>query len=453
MSLTGRCVDLTDIVEVTTLLLAEPLAWRVRVVEQIDIDTASGTRRHRSLQSAPLRSLIRGAARIDEGDRSAAVKALLVLPIAPMPKGPLLDLDMEGPEGSTPFLLPRGEIAARELALVAKQALDASLTLSPAVRPLIESALGFTEGLWPSFGGDLGSYLAEGVGLTRQDPQVIQWLALSNQASAMLAPFADTPNRNSAVENPALVIPALLAQGKFDTPAQATEALASYISVISNASMAAGLDMSGDPAANTFLNTLVDYGLRYDLMAVVRVPLDEPFLIKVSDRRPLRLTPITNTGRQSVVIADARSNHVTLRVSDPNARLAHVHARDAADTVDAVGTFTSRKTPQIQSFYAFEDDRDYAIVLRFRVAALRRLQLVPYALVPLLLVLGVALLGKHPGPSELALLVGPGALAASILLAREPSSLGSRLRRLSTLLVTGALAALILVAVWRYTGW
>lgn len=81
---------------------------------------------------------------------------------------------------------------------------------------------------------------------------------------------------------------------------------------------------------------------------------------------------------------------------------------------------------------------------------MRRLQLVPYAVGVVLAAVAWLIRNADPGPRELALLVGPGALAASIVLAREPSALGSRLRRLSNLWVVAGMAAVFLVAAWRY---
>jgi hypothetical protein len=57
---------------------------------------------------------------------------------------------------------------------------------------------------------------------------------------------------------------------------------------------------------------------------------------------------------------------------------------------------------------------------------------------------------EDPADRELALLVGPAALASSILLAREPSALGSRLRVVSTYLLAAAIALLVAVGASLY---
>jgi hypothetical protein len=440
-------LDLTSDVDVTTALLDDPLAWRVRVVEQIDVDSPVSALRRRSLQCAPLRPVLaRAGIRLSPD----ADEALAVLPFGPIPKHPLLEFDVEGPHGTQAFLLPRAAIAARELALLKKLAADAGLVPGIFSLALMEAALGFTEAHWGDFRPDLLGYLASGSDLPRYSQEVGAWSDTARHVARALAPYAEVPSPlDSPVENPALVLPILLANDVL-TPATAVEAVTEFLVLMAEAAYVAVQGSGRAAAAATFLRTLVDFGSYYELFAVVRVPLDEPFLVKMSDRRPLTLSRFRNAGEQSAVIADARSNHVALRVTDPNARLSGVRALTPSKDAEAYGTFTPRQSPQVHAAYAFEPDRDYRIMLTFRVAALWRLQLVPYALAILLFGLAVVIVGERPGPRELAVLVGPGALAASIVLAREPTALGSRLRRLSNSLVVAATGAVVAVSTWMY---
>lgn len=185
-------------------------------------------------------------------------------------------------------------------------------------------------------------------------------------------------------------------------------------------------------------------------MAAVRVPLDEPFLVKISDHRPLRLAGVRNEGAQSVVVNDARSNHLTLRVMDPNAQLSEVMAWTPARTDLAAGTFEARSTSEVHSVYAFEPDRDYRIALTFRVTALGRLQAVPYTLSLLLFLLSLGMVVFEPSRRDLGYLAGPATFAASILLIREPSALGSHLGRVSTVVVASTTTALLAVAAYEF---
>lgn len=439
-------LDLSSNLDVTCALVADPWAWKVRVVEQIDVDSPESTFRRRSLQCAALRPVIADAAGlpVDKGE-GAAARALMVVPIAPIPKGPLLDLDIEGPGGTPAFLVQRADIASREALFIVSASTRLGVDVPPAVAALIEAALGFTEAQWARFRPDIETYLKRGLEASYDDSVADACLELAEEAARILDPFTEVPSPlDSAVENPALVVPTLVAEHAVPM-SEVVITLTEYVEWLATLEGMSKLGGASAEQAETVLEALVDYGSYYDLMAIVDAPLDEPFLIKVSDRRPLHLSPI-NSGEQSVVISDARSNHVVLRVTDPNARLSHVRARSVAKDGDAYGTFTSRESPQVHSSYAFEEDRDYRMVLTFRVAMLRRLQAVPYALAMLLVVIAAGVVGLRPAPRDLALAVAPATFAASVLLAREPSALGSRLRIITTTLVIVATAVLIFVA-------
>ena len=94
--------NLIDERAATIALIAHPLEWRIRVVEEITVDAATHCLRRRSLQAAPLRALL--APFVSYNDR----EVLLALNIAPMPRGPLLDFSVTGPLGDA-WLLPRLE--------------------------------------------------------------------------------------------------------------------------------------------------------------------------------------------------------------------------------------------------------------------------------------------------------------------------------------------------------
>jgi hypothetical protein len=446
------CVDLVLNRDVTAALLLDPLSWRVRVVEQIEIDSPNAAVRRRSLQTQPLRPVIAAAAGLPPSPGAqGARRALLALPTAPIPKGPLVDFDVTGPAGNPALLLPRAEIAARQAVFMAALADRAALEVREEAFLISELAFGFTGTPWREFGGDLAAYLIAGTDPSAAE-HVARWRELGDRAAKALAPWAEVPSADSAVENPALVIPALLASGLATDANGATALLEQYAELCERAAEAARSAGAGPvaQAADTFLAALTDYGTNYDAMAVMEVPLDEPFLTKTSDRRPLTLSLLRNEGRQDVVVADAQSNHVSLGVKDPNARLTGVRADDATGQARAYGLFPARKTPEVHSFYAAEEDRDYRIVLVFRVATLKRLQLVPLGVAAGLFALSALALREDLADRDLALLLAPAALASGILLAREPSALGSRLRVLSTYLLFAGVIVLVLVGGWLY---
>ncbi|PZF63079.1 hypothetical protein DEI81_09085 [Curtobacterium sp. MCBD17_013] len=227
--------------------------------------------------------------------------------------------------------------------------------------------------------------------------------------------------------------------------AQATTVLEEYRGLILAA------DSAATPEAEVFLEALADYGNYYDLIAAMRIPLDEPFMVKYSERRDLKLSWPRREGRQELVIADAQSNHATFKVTDPNVRISVFQAVQMTSDEFAVGAFQSRKDQQSRAIYAHDPDRDFRIRFRFQLGLLRRLQTIPYVATALLVLLSLALLHEKPEQlRDLALIVGPAALAASVLLVREPSTLGSRLRLTSSLLLAIALGVLVLVATFLY---
>ena len=313
----GHQVDLTSNVDVTVALLNDPWAWKVRVVEQIDVDSPESARRRRSLQCAALRPVIAHAASLKPVTGAKGPdEALVVVPIAPIPKGPLLEFDLEGPGGSQAFLVQRADIATRETAFIARAARGVGHAVPASVLQMVEAALGFAGAHWSRYRPDLRQYLADGLEAAFDAAAADTCVTLARRAAGILEPFTETPAPlDSPVENPALVVPHLVAEGT-QSSERVVAMLAEYVEWVGALSELATSGSEQAPDARVLVESLVDYGHHYDLMAIVAVPLDEPFLIRVADRRPLVLSPFVNEGEQSLVIADARSNHVTVRVTD-----------------------------------------------------------------------------------------------------------------------------------------
>ncbi|GAA3738842.1 hypothetical protein GCM10022239_12990 [Leifsonia bigeumensis] len=374
---------------------------------------------------------------------------MLALNVAPLPRGPLLEFDVHGPLGDA-WLLPRLEIAARQGLYLEGLAASFGQTVSPELRVLLAALLGFT-GEWFADGkvADLEDYLKEGFGDRPPDDVVQHWRAIAEDCRDVLRPRLDEFRNYSAPENPAMVLPELFANGQVNSFEDASRALEQYRELLRVCDEKAS---SASPnAANDLLNSLADYGNNFDLIVAMLVPLDEPFMVKFSERRDLSLSPFRNLGTQDLVIADAQTNHVTFKVTDANVRIGKFSARQPGTSDFAYGAFQAREDQQGRAIYAHDAERDYRIRLTFRLAFLRRLQVVPYLAAAILFMLVLALLHERPGDlKDLALIVGPSALAASVLLAREPSTLGSRLRQLSSIVLAVTLAALILIAAILY---
>lgn len=446
--------DLSADTALTTALIARPLDWRVRIVERLEIDTATSGRRSRSLQSLPLRTVLPPSTAEAAHD---ARTALVVLNVASVPRGALLDLDVSGPGGAAAFLLPRAEIASRECDYLLALTTDAGLNgTNEDLRHLLEAVLGYTSTGWNlSDPEDLAnfavSYLEDGFGQQPlPEPVVARRLDLDRQIAPILAEFADPGIGLSPTEHPLLALPFFantLDYGSSDWHNRIEQVLMDYLSLIKAATEAVGRNPQS--AAHDLLSSLADYGRNYDMLVATTVPLDEPFLVKYSERRALSWSH--NQTQQDLVISDALSNHVVLAVDDPNVRITAVKARTAGRDADAFGAFTTRQSKQTYAVYAHDPDRDYRVTLEFTLAPLRRLQFVIYTTTVLVVLLAAAVAVEHPSQlRDLALIIGPSALAASVLLNREPSTLGSHLRRRSTAALGLALVLLLLAGTASY---
>ena len=445
--MTAPSIDLSENRDVTAALLLEPLAWRVRAVEHLEVDSDSTCIRRRSLQCGPLRSVLSEHVELGE-----AQSAFLVLNVATLPRALLFDFDVQGPGGTSAFLLSRTEIAAREVHFLCQMAARAGLSVPSQLLPFLEAMVGMTDAPWgkegpPSNLTGIAEFIRSGIG----DPGeslLSNWMALSDEVHELLSSRTEGPGPYTPVEQPVLAIPDLFNIVEIRALDEVTAVLEGYRNLVRAAQAGSNMDRPTD--ADDFLNSLADYGRHYEMLVDVDVPLDRPFVIEYSERRPMKLS-WRNRGYQDLVIADAQSNHVSLRVTDPNVRIRDLTIRTPDRKDVAYGIFRILETNQAQTFYAYDRDRDYRVAVRFHVAPLWRLSFVPYTVLLVIVALTVALVheGLHT-LKDLALIVGPSAIAASVLAAREPTTLGSRLRRMSTLALAVALAVMLAVAAGEY---
>lgn len=443
----GDTVDLIDDREATAALLAHPLEWRTRAVEHIEIDGESSCRRRRSLQCAPLRELLPGTPR-------GAKFAMLALNVAPVPRGPLFEFDVTGPIGPA-YLLPRQEIASRQALFIRDLADSAGLPISDQCVDFLVAMFGMPRTpdreAKEQSNFEIVEYLGDGlngVGGGHYD----SWIRVSRSVSRSIDRRLDRDSPRSPTRLPVLAVPEYVgATGA--TPSSVDAVIAEYALLVRSAD---GASVPGQPGAvDELLASIADYGDYYDLIVATKVPLDEPFIVSYSERRNLSLSFWSGAGSQDLVIADAVSNHVALEVADPSVELGRrVEAVHPGTGVVTYGAFTGRSTRQFWSMYAHGSDRDYRISLKFRVRPLSRLQGVPYVLSVMLVLLALAMWNEQIRElNELALIAGPAALAASLLITREQTSVASRVRLASSGVVAGALLFLLGTAVALYLCW
>lgn len=442
-----KSVDLSGDRDLTTNLLFYPLDWRIRAVEQIRLDGAYSCARRRSLQCGPLRELLP-----TRWKESRATEALIVLNVAPVGRGPLLDFDVAGPLGPA-YVLPRTEIAEREAHFLTRLASEAGLAMSPLCLDLITAALGLSDTAATEHYGSrrfsLTRYLEDGLGRRISPDLVREWSELSRRADQVLRSRVVGSRPLMATLDPVIAVPSMSIAASGDDAA-IRAALFDYAEFLEAALVQSGSQESTS-AADDLLNSIADYSISFDLLVATRVPLDEPFVVTYSERRDLKISWLTRRARQDVVLADARSNHLTLEATDANTKVHRVRARVPGSRQLTYGGFAGRQSDQYWTMYASDLDRDYRASLRFRILPLARLEVVPFAVAAVLLLLTLGLWHDRVRTiGELALIAGPSALAASVLLAREQSSLGARLRGPVTWAVAGALAVLVLSAVLLY---
>jgi len=367
-----------------------------------------------------------------------------------MPRGPLLEFDLEGPE-SPALLMPRTETAVRQTLFLTSLLEEGGIEVDADVVQLITDIVGFAGSPWLTDGVDdvFADFLEDGLGSKPDPSRLDSWQDSNIRARDVLRPRIESIASYSAPESPGLLIPQLKAAWGESSFERITRTLVGYCDLLESLDSMSNED---DPTfADDFLNSLADYGANYELVVETRVPLDEPFLLKYSERRSLALSSWRNRGSQEMVVADARTNHVTFRVLDPSVRIRKFSAKRPGSDINTFGTFVSREDDQTKSFYAYGNDRDYSTRLDFQLGLLRRLVVVPYYVATILLLAIAALWVERPHEiSDLTLIVGLSALAASVLYARESSTLGSRLRLAGSIVVALTVALLIASAVVLY---
>jgi hypothetical protein len=366
-----------------------------------------------------------------------------------MPRGPLLDFDVSGPDGPA-HLLPRPEIARRQARFLANLAESAGLEMHTELASLVELTLGFSPPTTLDMRNrrSIRQHLESGVEDRIPGFRLEHWMTIGRQCAEILGPRTDRPAPINATQQPLLVVPELIAAGTARDVHHAGALLRAYRDWLREVSIAAALPDA--TAADDLLESIADYGTSYDMLVATRVPLDKPFVLKYSERRTLQLRRLTNRGHQELVIADALTNHLAIRVVDPSVEIRDVQVLSTSGE-GAFGLFTTRASKQVHASYAHGEDREFRINLNFRLSPLPRLRFVPYLVAGLLALLTAGIINEGVANlRDAALIVGPAALAASVLLVRDPSTLGSRLRVRSTALVLLAFIGLVGATAYQY---
>lgn len=331
------------------------------------------------------------------------------------------------------------------------------MSVADSVRSVLPSLLAFTTGTWEQWLADfdddaeqaLTPYLEDGVG----HPPSAELLRCADDFRA-LAPVLynridDGRHITSAVENPLLAVPALLDNQIIEEQA-IVAALDAYRDFIRDAD-ARSRAAAAPTAASDLLTVLAEYGLYWDLMVEAEVPLDMPFTVKTQEQRVLELGWWSHRGSQPLLLSDAATNHVVLTVNDPNVEILDPRmVSPQGDDLSYFAAATRDTDPEGAVLYLADNDRDYRGDLEFGVRPTRLVRWVGYVFLLIVALPIPVLLVHRPSAADLAVLVLPSTFAASLLLIREPTTLGSSLRRGPTAVLLATLSSLWTIVICFY---
>jgi hypothetical protein len=448
-----RTVDLTEDTAFTLVLLEDTLAWRQRLVEQIEL--------------SQLRARVRCSYQVEippltvepflEGRDAELVKVLL--PLTTRPKRLLTGFDLCGPNDSPAHLLPRSSIAAIEAEYVgaaarSSPAADAAALLDA---DFLTALCVFTPGLAKEVrsedrpaNGRYGAFLEAGLGFDVPRPALRRWRALELRVSEVICDALGEPHDwLSSAEQPALALP-FMEHPPADV-AQVDEQLERFLTLVE-----ALYD-----ADDAYLLALIgEYGRRWEMIIETALPLNEPATIRMAEDRPMDRER-WGWSRHEISLGDAASYHAEVTVNDanlefvgePSVRTLH------GDEIDRPYIEGARLVRGSVAIYSSHSERPYYGELRCRLRPSRDLRYATRGVV--LILIPALLLGLFVDPAsaggnvtgEMGVVAVATTLAVALLLIRESTPLASALLRTSRALVLGGMLAVWSVVLLRIAGW
>jgi len=460
----NHALDLTGNVALTVLLMRDDY-WRSRIVETVTIDRALAARTNRGYQVAPLIEAVKD---ILDGSEPAADHVHVVLPLGALPKRIMVGFDVIVQSGEA-FLLKRREIARRQSAFISDLAQkDLGIEPKPKTLEFLTAICEFTPGPWQRFrrgwyrfrrdSKSLRQYLESGLGFPIEDNELRTWQeSASSICKLMHTSLRERPDRESSSENILLALPILSAKGLLPSVSTVTQYVKELEYFIS--------ECAGKCDESTrILKTIAEYGKRFPVLISCKVPLREPASVSVAQDIPLKIG-LRGRSEIDVIFNDAASNHIAIRVSDPDVQLKWRKLGGSNGEKLRVNLFNLvRESKEDLAIYGSEPDRPDRIRLRFRLTLpwVPKLIMMAFVLLTMASIYMVVYLGNvtdvagqtRLASDDLAVFVVPTTLAAGLVLVQQRTSLGSRLQRGLRLLVVGAIVALWTVVLVAYMkGW
>jgi hypothetical protein len=428
-------LDLSESLDFTLTLLGST-TWRQRLVERIELASSTHAR------ATSIYQIDFPPETIEDFFPAATGQVNVILPLTTRPKRPLLRFQIDGPQGASASLLSRTSIAEIEeeyLEVLLKRADLVGLLAGGLPRDLLKAICQFTPGVYDSVrttrdrAADLAGYLDTQLSFPVTPSNVKAWLGPSDAAARILVPaLGEPPEKRSSSECVLLALPVMESP-----PASAIEVATIVESYhVALQSIAEREDVAADTdeaeAGREFLSVLAEYGRRWELLVEVEVPLHKPAQLRVVEDRPLGLES-GGWARQLVAFGDAASAHVEISVFDPNVAVVDYEVRNlVGECVGFPPLEAARKTDDVLSIYSSDRTRPYFAYFRVR---LRTARYVRWTAVATCLVTSSAAAAAavvevdSEFVEKLTLLTLPATIAATVMLAREATTLATHLIR------------------------
>lgn len=446
-------VDLTEDTAFTLVLLDDTLAWRQRLVEQIEL--------------SQLRARVRCSYQVEippltvqpflEGRDAEFVKVLL--PLTTRPKRLLTGFDLRGANGSPAHLLQRSSIAAIEAEYVGVAARSSPATEASTLldADLLAAICVFTPGLAKELRSEArpgdkqyGAFLEAGLGFDVPLAALRRWRSLELRVSKQICDaLGEPPDWLSSAEQPALALP-FMEQPPLDVAA-VDEVLERFLALVETLS---------DADDEYLLSLIGEYGRRWEMIIETALPLNEPATIRMAEDRPMDRER-WGWSRHAISLGDASSYHAEVTVSDPNLEfIGEPSVRtQQGDELDRPHIEGARLVRGSVAIYSSHPERTYYGELRCRLRPSRDLRYatrgVALILIPALL-LGLFVDPRRAGGDvvgEMGVVAVATTLAVALLLIRESTPLASALLRTTRSLVLVGMLAVWSVVVLRIAGW
>jgi len=495
-------LDLTDVDEVTTTLLAPPSEFfgvRRRVVDQFTLLSANRAKLARSVNWGPLDGLLTtvvpGTGRVDtRGQLPAEVSVLL--PISTMPKRALVAFDLSGPGDSSVHLMPYSTSVAIQGNVVALLAASIGVPATAPVRRVVDAISRFRPGKlsgnyprlaptgralrpWrrasPLPAASLRGYLGRAADLWVPEPTVSRWSGLVAPAQQALGAALDEPFDPLCSAGTLL-----LATGELwrdpDVPASPTvDDIEGYLAAF--VAWVADLEAAG-PDGQPVLSTVAEYGRRWEALAAVTLDPYRPSLIKMTEERrailmrrppppsretrgwwwkgPTRALALTNPA--AIVDLDPGgpgSYHVSIGTDDSSIEISHPTVLDLYDRpVERIYVEDVQDNREVYAYYTTDVRRPSRARLAVGLSISPDVSRVTVTILVLMaMAVGLAATPVTLAPDAIAVITIPSSFAATILLTRERSSLAAWVLGPAKTTLLALLATLAILSGLRATGW